>query len=363
MSKGKDRAIIITGGAGFIGTSLASNLKDQGLPVLLMDSLHPQVHPGSRPPDSLPEHAILRIGDVTEPDVWSSVLENWCPDAVVHLAAETGTGQSLTEATRHAHVNVVGTATMLDALVKHDAIPRHIVLASSRAVYGEGAWTDESNHIFYPPIRSHEALAAGLWEPVPPNGGERPMPMKQCATMVVPNPTSVYGSTKLAQEHILGAWCSAMGVPLSIFRLQNVYGPGQSPSNPYTGIITLFHRQARRGATLEVYEDGNIGRDFVYIDDVVKALRVGLDRPPRSGTRVLDVGSGVTTTIIDAARAIAQMHGAPIPVICGKFRDGDVRWATADVEPLEQILGVRSNVGFAEGVQRVGGWLVERGYA
>ena len=359
--KAARQAIIITGGAGFIGTALSASLADRGIPVVLVDNLHPQIHPGSKPPASLPANVTLHVGDVTDPGVWNRVLVEWNPEVVVHLAAETGTGQSLTEATRHAGVNVVGTAAMLDAFSRRDVRPAHILLASSRAIYGEGAWVDGDGLVFYPPARTHAMLAAGQWNPLSPAGNTDVAPVKHCAATVAPNPTSVYGSTKLAQEHILGAWCGAMRVPLSIFRLQNVYGPGQSPFNPYTGIITLFHRQARQGLAIDVYEDGEIGRDFVYIDDVVTALRAGLDRPPAE-KRTLDVGFGSATTILDAAKTIAGIHGAPQPSVCGKFRDGDVRWATADAKPLFDDLGIAASVPFSDGVRRVGAWLMEHNY-
>lgn len=357
-----EKAIIITGGAGFIGSALASRLGEHGLPIIAVDNLHPQIHPEQRRPDALPAFVSLYVGDVTHAQTWDEVLARWHPEVVVHLAAETGTGQSLTEATRHADVNVVGTTAMLDAFSRHGKVPSHIVLASSRAVYGEGAWRDEDGAVFYPPSRSHDVLAASQWNPVSPSGAGKPMPLAHAAGLVFPNPTSVYGATKLAQEHILAAWSGAMRVPLSIFRLQNVYGPGQSPFNAYTGIITLFHRLARKGEALEVYEDGEIGRDFVFIDDVVSALVAGMKDVP-SSRRTLDVGHGVPTTIHEAARAIAALHGAPEPVICGKFRDGDVRWAVADVHPLATTLGVTATVSFEEGARRVGEWLVDRGYA
>lgn len=357
-----DEAIVITGGAGFIGSALARRLGNGGLPIIAVDNLHPQIHPDHKRPEALPDFVTLIKGDVTESATWDEVLAHWHPEVLVHLAAETGTGQSLTEASRHASVNVVGTTAMLDALTRRGIKPQHIVLASSRAVYGEGAWRDESESIFYPPLRSHAVLAAGQWNPLPPGGHGKAAPLAHSCRNVFPAPTSVYGATKLAQEHILGAWCGAMQVPLSVFRLQNVYGPGQSPYNAYTGIITLFIRQARKGLQLEVYEDGEIGRDFVFIDDVVAAIAAGIAKPPLD-RRFLDVGNGVATTIREAAGIIAKHHGAPSPKVTGKFRDGDVRWAVANPEPLADQLGVRAKVSFEEGAHRVAEWLIEKGHA
>lgn len=357
-----EKAIIITGGAGFIGSALAQRLGSGGLPIVAVDNLHPQIHPEQKRPEALPAFVTLHVGDVTEPKTWDEVLASWEPEVVVHLAAETGTGQSLTEATRHADVNVVGTTVMLDAFSQRGLKPKHIVLASSRAVYGEGAWREENGTVFYPVPRSHAVLAAGQWDPLPPSGKGKVLPLPHTAATVFPAPTSVYGATKLTQEHILNAWCGAMQVPLSIFRLQNVYGPGQSPFNAYTGIITLFIRLARKGQQLEVYEDGEIGRDFVFIDDVVTALAAGIAQPPAE-RRLLDVGHGVSTTIREAANTVARQHAAPTPVVCGKFRDGDVRWAVANPVPLSEQLGVKAQVSFEEGARRVGQWLIERGHA
>ena len=225
---------------------------------------------------------------------------------------------------------MVGTTAMLDAFVRHDALPEHVVLTSSRAVYGEGPWRAADGTVFEPraalarPARGRRSGRTST-----PTG--RPAtPLAAAAATTHPNPSSVYGSTKLAQELVLRNWSASFSVPLSVFRLQNVYGPGQSPHNPYTGIITLFHRLASRGETLDVYEDGEINRDFVYIDDVVSALVRGIDAPP-ADQRILDVGNGVMTTIHDAARMIAAHHGAPEPQVSGKFRDGDVRSAWADI--------------------------------
>ena len=160
---------------------------------------------------------------------------------------------------------------------------------------------------------------------------------------------------------MLRNWAASFSAPLSVFRLQNVYGPGQSPHNSYTGIVTLFHRLASRDETLDVYEDGEINRDFVYIDDVVSALVAGIGRPP-ADQRVLDVGNGVRTTILDAARMIAAHHGAPEPQISGQFRDGDVRSAWADVSATREALGWAPTWTFEDGSAAVSDWLKRGGF-
>ena len=352
--------MLVTGGAGFIGCALAPRLLERGLPVLAVDNLLEQVHPGQARPAALPEQVDLVLGDVADPAVWDDVLARVRPELVVHLAAETGTAQSLTESTRHATTNVVGTTAMLDAFVRHDALPQHVVLTSSRAVYGEGPWQAADGSVFEPAPRSHAQLEAARWAHADA-GGRPATPMAADAATTHPNPSSVYGSTKLAQELVLRNWSASFSVPLSVFRLQNVYGPGQSPHNPYTGIITLFHRLASRGETLDVYEDGEINRDFVYIDDVVAALVAGIERPPAT-QRILDVGNGVRTTILEAARLIAAHHGAPEPQISGKFRDGDVRSAWADVTRTRDELGWEPTWTFEDGSAAVSDWLKRGGF-
>lgn len=353
-------AVLVTGGAGFIGCALAPHLLRLGLPVVAVDSLLEQVHPGGARPAALPADVELVVGDVADPAVWDGVLARHRPQLVVHLAAETGTAQSLTESTRHAMTNVVGTTAMLDAFVRHDALPEHVVLTSTRAVYGEGPWQASDGSVFAPPPRSHAQLEAAQWDHVDAAG----LPATPIATVAATapyNPSSVYGSTKLAQELVLRNWSASFSVPLSVFRPQNVYGPGQSPHNPYTGIITLFHRLASRGETLDVYEDGEINRDFIYIDDVVSALVAAIERPPTE-QRVLDLGSGVRTTIHDAARMIAAHHGAPEPQVSGKFRDGDVRSAWADVTATREALDWAPTWTFADGSAAVSDWLKRGGF-
>lgn len=343
--------VLVTGGAGFIGCALSQLLAQDADSWVALDNLHPQVHPTSARPDLLAGAAQLVVGDVSEADAFDR-LGDFRPDTVIHLAAETGTGQSLTEATRHGMVNVVGTTQLTDWLGRTGHLPTHLILTSSRAVYGEGEWRRQDGSGWYPGQRSHAQLTSGEWD-FPQAEGRAAR-----ADLTTPAPTSVYGATKLTQEHILSAWALSNGVPLSIFRLQNVYGPGQSLTNSYTGIVTLFSRLARRQEVIPLYEDGEITRDFVFIDDVARALAAGLRQPP-ADVRLLDVGSGVPTTIADLAREMAKYHGAPEPVVVAKFRDGDVRHALADISRTREALSWTPQVDLSSGVGQLQLW-VER---
>jgi dTDP-L-rhamnose 4-epimerase len=298
--------------------------------------------------------------DVCDAEGWDRVLAEFRPRAIVHLAAETGTGQSLELPVRHTHTNVTGTAALIEALHRAAILPEQILLSSSRAVYGEGGWTDPADgKMFLPGHRSREQLAAKRFAVVAPSGREG-TPLPQHQGRIPPQPTSVYGGTKLAQEHLLSAWCLARDVPLSILRFQNVYGVGQSPHNPYTGIIGLFHRQAAGGERINVYEDGEIGRDFIYIDDIIRFMNAALQKPP-AGQRRIDVGSGEVITILEAAKLIANIYDAPVPEISGAFRYGDVRWAVCDTQDLAAELGGPIEIDFAEGNRRLSGWLKDTG--
>jgi dTDP-L-rhamnose 4-epimerase len=323
------RRIVITGGAGFIGCAVARHLVEAAKDALALDVLHPQVHKEAGRPDRLPDSVPLWPFDVTDAAAWDAFFLLERPSVIVHLAAETGTGQSLRQASRHGSVNVVGTTQMLDGLSRSGHVPEHIVLASSRAVYGEGAW-EAAGQPYYPGVRTHRDLAEGRWDPRSPSGqAGRPLP--SAANWTHAEPTNIYAATKLAQEHILKAWGAAMACPVSVLRLQNVYGVGQSLENPYTGVLSIFARQALSKETIEVYEDGNIIRDFVYVDDVASAMASAIDRPPPV-SRTLDIGSGTSTTIFEVASAMADLADAPEPVVSGAFRDGDVRAASCVID-------------------------------
>jgi dTDP-L-rhamnose 4-epimerase len=341
---------LVTGGAGFIGCAISSLLKTQFDRVVVLDNMHPQIHPTPDRPAKLDRSAELVVGDVTLRETWDALLPRIKPDVVIHLAAETGTGQSLTEGTRHATVNVVGTTQMLDALVRHECIPRRVVLTSSRAVYGEGAWQDAAGAITYPGQRSRAQLEAGIWD----------FPGRKCmafeATRTETHPTSVYGATKLAQEMILNAWALSFGVEVGLLRLQNVYGPGQSLSNPYTGIVSLFAQLAKAGKTIPLYEDGEIVRDFVFIDDVAAAVCRMAGGVVPSGT-AFDIGSGEATTIRQLANIIAGIYAAPAPVVNGAFRNGDVRAASCDISRTREQLGWAPHWSVQRGVTALCSWI------
>ncbi len=345
------RTCIVTGGAGFIGSALSAGLAQRFDRVIAFDNLLAQVHGDVERPRELDPAVELYRADVRQEEAWASLLSTVdAVDTVIDLAAETGTGQSLFAATRHASVNVVGTTRMMDALAQADKLPRQLLLASSRAVYGEGAWRDAEGNIRYPAQRTDAQLAAGQWD----FPGTVYAPAN--ASWTQPHPTSVYGATKLCQEHLLKAWGGATGTQVKIVRLQNVYGPGQSLINAYTGIVPLFVRMAKAGQSIPLYEDGQIVRDFVFIDDVRDAILAALERDSAAG-QTIDIGTGRMTTIADVAQVIARRYGAPPPHVSGAYRNGDVRCGACDAAPARMLLDFQARHGLEDGLNRLCQWI------
>ncbi len=340
--------VLVTGGAGFIGTALAERFAADADAWVALDSLLEQVH-GPQPQIHLPEDVRFVRADIRDREALRHVVHELDPTVVIHLAAETGTGQSLDEPSRHTDVNVTGTAVLLEALTPNP--PRRLVLASSRAVYGEGSWRRADGALVQPGPRTRAMLEAGQWD----FPGLSAAPSRWDTSM--PAPSNVYGATKLAQEHLITAWAASRGVATSVLRLQNVYGPGQSPINPYTGITTLFVQLARADKTIPIYEDGQIIRDFVYIEDVVQALGSAASA---DGSVLADVGSGIATSIEQMARVVAGLHSAPAPQVTGQFRLGDVRSAHCDMAPSEWVRDGRAPLDLAGGLTRLAAWLGEQ---
>jgi dTDP-L-rhamnose 4-epimerase len=321
--------------------------------VVLVDSMHPDVHGDDPTLPEVPGAHFLR-GDVASPEMWQGLFNKFTPTVIFHLAAETGTGISLSHASRHGNVNVIGTTAMLDELFRRSCIPEHIILTSSRAVYGEGKWISDGQS-FYPKGRSHDDLLKGQWDPRRVAGRDA-VPVASRACITEPRPTNIYAATKLAQEHIIGAWATATGANLSVLRLQNVYGPGQSLINSYTGVLALFARQAVSRQQINLYEDGRALRDFVYIEDVSRALLRSMAAPPH-GMRVIDIGSGVATTLNDVAQMMSSYVNAPAPVISGEFRDGDVRAAFCDIGDAKIEIGYEPMCSLETGIAKLLDWV------
>ncbi|GAB7534922.1 dTDP-L-rhamnose 4-epimerase [Burkholderia sp. 22PA0099] len=352
VSRVDGKKILVTGGAGFIGCAISKRLAPLASRYVVMDNLHPQIHAQAVRPAALDVNAELVVADVTDAQAWDVLLADFHPDIVIHLAAETGTGQSLTEASRHALVNVVGTTRLTDALVRHGVSVEHILLTSSRAIYGEGAWQKEDGTVVYPGQRGRAQLEAAQWD----FPGLTMQPSR--ADRTEPRPTSVYGATKLTQEHALSAWTLATKTPLTVLRLQNVYGPGQSLTNSYTGIVALFSRLAREKKVIPLYEDGHVTRDFVSIDDVADAIVAGLAREP-APLSVFDIGSGEATSILEMARVVAAHYGAPEPQVNGAFRDGDVRHAACDLSESLTHLAWEPQWSLKRGIDALQSWIAE----
>lgn len=351
--------VLITGGAGFIGTRLARRFFDAGYRVTVLDALIPQVH-GDDPTTTSPLlrslHGVADVihGSVTSVEDLRRGLED--AEVVVHLAAETGTGQSMYEIDRYVETNVGGTAKLLDILANTTAAVRRIVVASSRSIYGEGAYRTPDGRTVYPPHRSDEAMSAGDFEVH--LEGEGPLEMIPTDESATLHPSSVYGITKQMQEALVMTVAPTIGIDAVSLRYQNVYGPGQSLKNPYTGILSIFSTLIRQGREINIFEDGRESRDFVYIDDVVEATFLAATTPDAAG-HTINVGSGVPTTVIDVVDALFDAFGTRVPATTtGNYRLGDIRHNVADTTLLRTVLGYEPQVDFAAGVRAFVEWVL-----
>ncbi len=337
--------VLITGGAGFLGCHLVRSLEPDH-DVVVLDSLSPQVHgPYANRPADLSADVRLVVGDVRDPAVVGPLVDG--SDVVVHLAASTGVGQSMFEIRDYFDVNVTGTAVVLEACQRARQRPGRLVLASSRAIYGEGSYNCETCGPVVPSPRTAEALAAGRWEPICPHCSQ---PCHATATHEEsrPAPASIYAISKLAQEQAVMTIGRVADIQAVALRLFNVYGPGQSPRNPYTGVINAFIARALNGAACDVYEDGRATRDFVHVSDVTGALSMAVSG--RLDPGVINVGTGRATTLMEAASDIAEALGSPPPVVSAAYRVGDVRHIRADTA-VATGFGVVATVDIREGLR------------
>lgn len=351
--------LLVTGGAGFIGLHLVRRLLREGCTVAVLDNFSPQVHGTNRDlPSDLVDHVQLYRADVRDHDAVRKALAN--RDTVVHLAAETGTGQSMYEISRYQNVNLGGTATILEAMVNNPGVgPRKIVVASSRAIYGEGKYRCDEHGIVYPKGRLMDRLKAGKYEPICPacNMECAPEPTSEDSPAC---PLSFYGLTKHVQEEMTFMFASARGFAAYALRYQNVFGPGQSLRNPYTGILAIFSNLARSGSPIQIFEDGQESRDFVFVDDVVEATwRCLLSES--STVETFNVGTGERTTVLEAARQIVKYHQSTTPIlITGTFRQGDIRHNFADLSNIRSFTGFAPQFTFKAGLHHFLDWASTR---
>jgi dTDP-L-rhamnose 4-epimerase len=326
--------ILITGGAGFIGKWLVEKCPIDW-EIVVLDSLDGQVHQTS--PDFAPElraRAKCIQADVQNIEDHIAAIEG--TDVVLHLAAQTGTGQSMYELSKYVQQNTNGTAKLLELMAKLQHKPRRIILASSRAVYGDGAYSD-GEQIYYPKGRSLSNLQQGIWDIYGEDGRKlTALPMNEHH---LTKPTSVYGLTKLWQEQLIQNFCESQNIDVAILRFQNVYGPKQELGNPYTGIVGIFTNAISQGSALELFEDGLVTRDFVFVGDVADAVvKCAIAPQPINGT--IDIGSGQAVTLIEIVETIAHLLGKTADFrISGRFRVGDIRHAMADLSRYEAIFG------------------------
>jgi dTDP-L-rhamnose 4-epimerase len=348
------RRVLITGGAGFIGTWLARKLLEQGHSVTVMDNFSAQIHgPNSDLSGDLKENVRLIRADVRDESACEDAVRD--QDVVVHLAAETGTGQSMYQLRHYSDVNILGTATLLEKILCAKKPIQTLVVASSRAVYGEGAGQCATHGLVFPFGRSSEDMRLGHFEAKCPFCGAylTSVPTPEEAPL---RPISFYGLTKQAQEQMTLMYAGKIGINGFALRYQNVYGPGQSLRNPYTGILAIFSGQARKSEPIYMFEDGQESRDFVYVDDVIEATTLCVNAPFQPPV-ALNVGSGRPITVNEVVAIICRFFASSSPVFrTGAFREGDIRHNRADLTLLNRILEFRPSWEFEDGLERFLRW-------
>jgi len=354
----ENKRILITGGAGFIGSNLALSLIKKGYIVTVLDNLSEQIH--GRNPDtsflykSIINKVIFIRGDVTNREDWTKALIG--QDAVIHLAAETGIGQSMYEIYKYSNVNIGGSALFLDILANSRHQIKKIIVASSRAIYGEGRYYCSSHGEVYPLTRNEKDLVKGFFECKCPLC-DKSIELLSTHEDSKIQPQCVYAITKYNQEQLFLVAGKSLNIPAVAFRYQNVYGPGQSLSNPYTGILSIFSTQIKNGKPMNIFEDGRESRDFVYIDDVANATILGLEND-RANFNVYNVGTGEQVNVLQIAHTLVNLYRSAVSVnVTGNFRMGDIRHNYADLTKIRKDLNFRPEYQFEQGMSRFVEWV------
>ena len=352
------KRILISGGAGFIGSNLTIKLVKKGYVVTILDNLSEQIH--GKKVESVLYKSVKSIsnfikGDVRNKADWKKAINN--QDVIIHLAAETGTGQSMYEKEKYTEVNIEGTKNLIDILKQTNHQIQKVIVASSRAIYGEGKYSCNQHGVIFPDERKETDLLAGRFNPIC-RQCDRELSLLPTDEQARINPLSHYGDTKYQQEELIMKMGDNLKIPTVALRYQNVYGPGQSLSNPYTGILSIFSTRMLNGNNVDIYEDGKESRDFVFINDVVDATLLALENK-NANHQSFNVGSGVGTTVKEVAKMLKAKYKSNVDlVVSGKFRIGDIRHNIADLTKSKQLLGFEPKVDFATGISKFVEWVL-----
>jgi len=345
--------ILVTGGAGFIGSHLVDGLIDRGHRVRVLDALVEQVH-GSVGPQYLNPEADFVEGDICDADVVNRALEG--VDVVYHKAAEVGVGQSMYEITRYVRANDLGTAVLLEAIVQRRPQIKKLVVASSMSIYGEGAYACDDCGVIQPKLRPLPQLLDRDWELNCPQCGAKAKPVSTSEDKTL-FPSSVYAISKQDQEQFCLVVGRAYDIPVVALRYFNVYGPRQALSNPYTGVCAIFSGRLLNDQRPAIFEDGQQTRDFVHVSDIVQANLLALETD-RADYQALNIGTGFPISISEIALMLASGLNKDIkPEVTGKYREGDIRHCVADISRARELLGYEPKVTLADGIPELLEWV------
>jgi dTDP-L-rhamnose 4-epimerase len=356
------KKILITGGAGFIGSNLCLKLVEKNYEVTVIDSLSEQIH-GSNPLinsalyNSVKDKIVFIYDTILNPEsIEKAIGDN---EIIVHLAAETGTGQSMYDIHNYVNVNSTGTALLLDILANKKNSVKKLIVSSSRALYGEGKYLNSKNEAVYPLARLDKNMEKGIFDLIDLETNQK---LKLVATDELSkiHPSSVYGITKQNQEDLIMTVCPTIGISPVALRYQNVYGAGQSLKNPYTGILSIFSNLIRQYKPINIFEDGLESRDFVYIDDVVDATILAIENE-KSNNQIFNVGTGRANTVIEVAQTLIKNYSITVDLnITGNYRLGDIRHNFADITKIKSMLGFMPKVSFETGIDKFTKWVLSQ---
>lgn len=344
--------VLVTGGAGFIGSHLALRLLETGRSVRVLDSLEGQVH-GNRPPNVQGVEFVR--GDVTHGHTLDAALEG--VSVVVHFAAAVGVGQSMYEIVRYCRTNVMGTAVLLEAVSKRRGKLLKLIVASSMSIYGEGAYRCQLCDAYRERERTTSDLDAGCWEPLCLKCGTELTPIRTTESKTLA-PSSVYAINKRDQEEMCLTVGRAYGIPTLAFRFFNVYGSGQSLNNPYTGVMAIFASRLLANEPPLIFEDGNQTRDFVHVRDIVAACVAGMELEDAADLAI-NLGTGRATSVLEVAHRLATLLGGPEPQILESYRPGDIRHCVANIRQAQEVLGWEPSTDLTTGLGELASWLAE----